>query len=64
MRIEKLSSTVKMLTLSPVERVGVRASVNTNSTENVEEPIFKNIRRILHPISSGQTISPNAKSKK
>ena len=27
-----------MLTLSPGERAGVRASVNTNSTENVEKP--------------------------
>jgi hypothetical protein len=27
-----------MLSLSPGERAGVRASVNTNSTENVEGP--------------------------
>src|ERR1017187_1663173 len=29
-----------MLTLSPGERAGVRASVNSNSTENVEEPFL------------------------
>jgi hypothetical protein len=40
MRIEKLSSNVTVLPLSPGERAGVRASVNAHSTENVEEPIF------------------------
>ena len=38
MRIGKFSSAVTVLTLSPGERAGVRASVNTHSTENVEEP--------------------------
>jgi hypothetical protein len=37
MRIEKLSSTVTMRSLSPGERAGVRASVNTHPTENVNE---------------------------
>jgi len=31
-----------VLSLSPGERAGVRASVNTNSTENVEETHFAN----------------------
>jgi hypothetical protein len=63
MEIEKLRSTVMMLTLSPGERAGVRASVNTNFTENVEEPIIEVSRQFLHSISSGQTVSPYAKSK-
>jgi len=62
-RIEKLSSTVMMFTLSPGERAGVRASVNANFTKNVEEPIIEISRWFLHPISSGQTVSPYAKSK-
>jgi hypothetical protein len=37
-RIEELSSAVPLLTLSPGERAGVRASVNAHSTENIEEP--------------------------
>jgi hypothetical protein len=37
-RIEKLSGDVTMLTLSPEERGRMRASVNSYSTENVEEP--------------------------
>jgi hypothetical protein len=37
-RIEKLFGDVTMLTLSPGERAGVRASVNSYSTENSEEP--------------------------
>jgi hypothetical protein len=37
-RIEKLSGDVTRLTLSPGERAGVRASVNSYSTENSEEP--------------------------
>jgi hypothetical protein len=47
-RIEKLSSTVMMFTLSPgdpgfaeARRAGVKASVNTNFTKNVEEPIIE-----------------------
>jgi hypothetical protein len=36
-KMEKLSNDAPMLTLSPRERAGVRADVNTNSTENVEE---------------------------
>ena len=35
-RIEKVSGDVTMLTLSPGERAGVRASVNSYSTKNVE----------------------------
>ena len=38
MRIEKLSGNVTVRSLSPGERAGVRASVNTHSIENVEEP--------------------------
>jgi hypothetical protein len=38
--IEKLSGDATMLTLSPGERAGVRASVNSYSIENVEEPVF------------------------
>ena len=37
-RIEKLSGDVTVFSLSPGERAGVRASVNTHSIENVEEP--------------------------
>ena len=37
-RIEKLSGDVTVFSLSPGERVGVRASVDFNSTEIVEEP--------------------------
>ena len=36
----KLSSNAPRRTLFPGERVGVRASVTSNSTENVEEPFF------------------------
>ena len=43
-RIEKLSGDVTMLTLSPGERAGVRASVNSYSTENSEEPRFTRLR--------------------
>ncbi len=39
MRIEKLFSDVPMLSLSPGERAGVRASVNTHSVENIENLI-------------------------
>ena len=38
MRIEKWSGNVTVRSLSPGERAGVRASVNTHSIENVEEP--------------------------
>ena len=41
MRIEKLSGNVTVRSLSPGERAGVRASVNTHPTENVEEPLFE-----------------------
>jgi hypothetical protein len=43
MRIEKLLSDVRLLSLSP----GERADVNTNSTENVEEPVFQREQRFL-----------------
>jgi hypothetical protein len=36
MRNEKLSGNVTALSLSPGERAGVRASVNSHSIENVE----------------------------
>jgi hypothetical protein len=38
-RIVKLSSDMTILSLSPGEKAGVRASVNSNSTEDVEESI-------------------------
>ena len=41
MGIEKWSVNVTVLSLSPGERAGVRASVNANSIENIEEPLMK-----------------------
>jgi hypothetical protein len=38
-RIVKLSSDMTILSLSLGERAGVRASVNSNSTEDIEESI-------------------------
>ena len=37
-----------MLTLSPGERAGVRASVNANFTKNVEESKIENTRQVLY----------------
>ena len=39
-KIEKLSGNVTVRSLSPGERAGVRASVNSNFTENVVKPHY------------------------
>jgi hypothetical protein len=40
-RIEKLSGDRTVLSLSPGERAGVRASVNFHSTKNVEKAVWE-----------------------
>ena len=46
-RTSKLSSAVTLLSLSLGERVGVRASVNAISTENIEELKVKNTSSLM-----------------
>jgi hypothetical protein len=58
-RIEKLSGDVTRLTLSPGERAGVRASVNSYSTENSEEPNFLTALPVLPKLlSEGRSQTP------